>query len=156
MTKKLAKAAFVLTLGLLSACKGDSSTPTEPGAGPFTSSSSTNAPSLQTFELRPGETFTLDAPSAEVTFVRVLSDTRCPIEAFCRGEQMGGTDVEIQVRQPSGTSTQVVRYEHGPTDAQPTVVGPWAFTAEQVSPAMSSARVIQPHEYQVTFTATRR
>lgn len=154
MTKKLAKAALVLTLGLLSACKGDSSTPTEPGADPFTSSST--APFTQTFELRPGETFTLGAPPAEVTFVRVLSDTRCPIEAICRGEQLGGTDVEIQVRQPSGTSTHVVRYEHGPTDAQPTVVGPWAFTADLVSPNMTSVRVIQPHEYQVTFTATRR
>lgn len=152
MTKKLAKAAFVLTLGLLSACKGDSSTPTEPGADPFTSSST--APFTQTFELRPGETFTLGAPPAEVTFVRVLSDTRCPIEAVC--QDLGGTDVEIQVRQPSGTSTHVVRYEHGPTDAQPTVVGPWAFTVDLVSPAMRSVQVIQPNEYQVTFIATRR
>jgi hypothetical protein len=153
MTKYLRQAALVLALGLLSACNGDNSTPTEPGAGPFTSSS-TNAPLTQAFELRPGETFTLDAPPAEVTFVRVLSDTRCSIEAVC--PDLGGTDVEIQVRQPSGTSTHVVRYEHGPTDAQATVVGPWAFTADMVSPAMRSSQVIQPNEYQVTFIATRR
>ena len=153
MTKKLAKAAFVLTLGLLSACKGDSSSPTEPRVNPFTSPS-TNAPSTQTFKLRPGETFTLDAPPAEVTFVRVLSDTRCPIEAVC--PDLGGTDVEIQVRQPSGTSTHVVRYEHGPSAEQHAVVGPWAFTVDLVSPAMRSAQVIQPNEYQVTFIATRR
>jgi hypothetical protein len=151
MKRKFGKAALVLVLGILSACSEDSSTPTEPGSEPFKS-----APFTQTFELRPGETFTLSAPPAEVTFVRVLSDTRCPIEAFCREAQMGGTDVEIQVSQPSGTSTHVVRYDHGPADEQPTVVGPWALTADQVLPAMRSDRVIQPQEYQVTFTATRR
>lgn len=154
MTKHLRKAALVLALGLLSACNGDSSSPTEPRANPFTSPS-TSVPSPQTFELSPGETTTPEGGQTEVTFVRVLSDNRCPIEAICR--QMGGVEVEIQVRQPSGTSTHVVRYDAGNTpQQQPAVAGSWAITADKVLPAMTSLRVIQLQEYRVTFTATPR
>lgn len=154
MTKQFGKAALVLVLvlGLLSACSEDSSTPTEPGSGPFTSPS-TSAPSIQTFELRPGETATLNGTQVELTFIRVLSDTRCPIEAICH--QMGGTEVEIEVRQPSGASTLVVRYDGGVEHQQPAVAGSWAFTVDRVLPAVTSLRVIQLQEYQVTFTATR-
>ena len=154
MTKQFAKAAFVLALGLLSACKGDSSSPTEPRVNPFTSPS-TSTPSPQTFELGPGEKTILEGTQVEVTFVRVLKDDRCPFEAYCAPHQMGGVEVEIQVRQPSGTSTHMV-YLDGLRPDPPTVVGSWSFTVDHVLPMRSDHRVTPQHEYRATFTATPR
>lgn len=143
MKKHAVSVALVLLLVVLSACNGDRSSPTEPGR------------TVQSFDLRVGQTVRLDGGD-EVTLVRIVADSRCPINALC--PQAGSVDAEIQVRQAAdGTSSGVVRLELARERQEPTVIGRYAFRmGTLVKPGKTDSGEIPQSAYQITLIASAR
>ena len=48
------------------------------------------------FQLRPGQSAQLDGPSVRLTFVKVLEDSRCPIDAVC--VWAGNAQIQLRAR----------------------------------------------------------
>jgi hypothetical protein len=143
MKKYFVSAAVVLVLVVLSACNGDSSSPTEPLTGRG-----------QSFDLRVGQTVKLDG-DVGVTLVGIVADSRCPITALCADP--GFVEAEIQVRQASGgTSSGVVRLDVGKERQEVTQIGRYAFQmGKQVKPSKENTPIPQS-SYEITLTAFAR
>jgi len=142
MKKHFAGVALVVVLGILSACSGDSSSPTEPGVPART------VPLNQEYELRVGETVRLaGSPQVDVTLVRVFADSRCPIDVQC--PTAGTVDAELRVSRPPGASiTAVARFTGA---GQQGVVGlqGYTFLVQRVLPARRSGQEIPQSEYRI-------
>lgn len=108
------------------------------------------APSLPaTFTLAPGETAV--ARGVTVTFVGVLSDSRCPIDANCisAGEAISVFTVSIAGRRDELELTIVDQGGRRGTVRGVTV------EMDALLPSPLSTTVIEPEDYRATFTLTR-
>lgn len=143
MKKHFARVAVVLLLMVLSACNGDSSSPTEPTGG------------SQTLSLRVGQTDRLQGGD-EVTLVRVVADSRCPITAICAS--LGFVEAEVQVRQASGgTTSGLVRLDVGQERQESTVIGRHAFQmGKLVKPDKRDSGSLPQSAYEITLIAFAR
>ena len=142
MKKHAVNVVVALLLVVLSACNGDSSSPTEP---------TTRG---QSFDIRVGQTVKLDG-NTEVTLVGIVADSRCPITAVCA--HAGFVEAEIQVRQASsGASSGVVRLDVGRERQEATQIGRYAFQmGKLVKPAKENTSIPQS-SYEITLIAFAR
>ena len=113
-------------------------------------SSSPAAPSAEVplgreFSLKPGESATIESTDLRVTFLSVLSDSRCPADALCvwAGDavvalSVGRTDVELRS-----------------TSAPETSLGAYRLRLERVEPYVYSGKTIEPADYRAVLKVTR-
>jgi hypothetical protein len=126
---------FCLFLG--TACH--TSTPTGP-----------SVPLSRPFILLPGEAATVDGSPLRVHFVGVVSDSRCPADAFCI--QAGDAVVQITAQ-----GDRLAQYElHTGDQSRTSVVHEgWRIALVTLEPYPFSTRPIQGNEYRGTFTVTK-
>jgi hypothetical protein len=127
----------LLCLCFLAAC--DEPAPTRP-----------SVPLNQQFTLAPGERATLVDAAAQIEFVTVSGDSRCPADAVCI--QGGDALVHIVVH-----GSQVSEYQLHTGDAARSSVqhGPLRITLVDLQPYPFSSRTIRPDQYRATLTAAR-
>lgn len=147
MKKHSVGVALLVMLGILSACSGDGSSPTEPG-GP-----GRTVLLGQEYELRVGETVRLaGSPEVDVTLVRVFNDSRCPIDVVCA--TAGTVDVELQVSRPPGaTLSGIARFNGIQQDGAFGLQG-YTFLIQRVLPARRSGQEIPQSEYRVVLISS--
>jgi hypothetical protein len=97
------------------------------------------------FSLRPGESATVESTGLRVTFLSVLSDSRCPADAVCvwAGDavvalSVGRTGVELRS-----------------TSAPETALGAYRLRLERVEPYVYSGKTIEPAAYRAVLKVTR-
>ena len=101
------------------------------------------------FVLTVGETATLQGRSAQIRFVGVTGDSRCPIDVFC--VTGGDAIVEIAVRSRSGPE---IRYDLHTGDLRPVQHRTLTITLVQLAPDPFSTQTIPPEVYRATLRVT--
>ncbi len=101
------------------------------------------------FVLTVGETATLQGRSAQIRFVGVTGDSRCPIDVFC--VTGGDAIVEIAVRSGSGSE---IRYDLHTGDLRPVQHRTLTITLVQLAPDPFSTQTIPPEVYRATLRVT--
>ena len=97
------------------------------------------------FSLRPGESATIESTGLVVTFLSVLSDSRCPADAVC--VWAGDAVVALRVGRAG--------VELRSTSAPETAVGAYRLRLERVEPDVSSGKRIEPADYRAVLKVTR-
>lgn len=83
-----------------------------------------------------------------VEFVRVVEDSRCPIDATC--VWAGEVKVQLSTRIDAAEAKQLET-----TAGTPAAVGDFRVTVVRVQPEKSTTREIAPEEYRVTLKVER-
>jgi hypothetical protein len=104
----------------------------------------------ESFVLAPGETASIQGASINVRFVSVLSDSRCPSDAFCI--QAGDAVVHISVGSIGGGLKE---YDLHTVNMQPVTHDVFSISLVQLSPSPLTTSTIKPGEYRATFRVTR-
>jgi hypothetical protein len=131
------RAALTLLLAVTVAC---AHTPQVPPATP-------TADLGERFTLGPGESAAIEGTSARITFERILSDNRCPIDVQCitGGEARGSFRLEGE---PGRSETFTLDTDRNAT----AVVAGYRISLDSVSPAPRSTVTIDPRNYRVELT----
>ena len=93
-------------------------------------------------EARLGQTVSVNGP--RVTPLKVLEDSRCPMEARC----VWAGDVRLQVRIKLGQGSELREISLG----KPEQVADGQLTLQGVMPPRSVQRTIRPGDYRFSFT----
>jgi hypothetical protein len=127
---------FIISALLCAGCAGN---PTQPGRFG------------EPFELRAGASATLDGGLA-IIFDRVVSDSRCPINAIC----VTAGDAVVAVTISQGAAGSGRRELH--TDARGSEASYLAYTIKllQLQPFPEAGRPTRPEDYSATFAVTRK
>jgi hypothetical protein len=102
-------------------------------------------------EVRVGATATLPGTTITVTFVRVVSDGRCPKGVQCIWE--GDAAVELRVAPASGDAQTITLHTNDRFERQ-AVVGGVTVRLEQLEPYPETDKPIAPDNYVVTLRAS--
>jgi len=113
-------------------------------------SSSPAGPSLEVplgseFSLKPGESATIQSTDLRITFLNVVSDSRCAVDVVC--VQAGDAVVALHV----GNAGVELRSNSAPQ----TAVGSYLLRLERVEPDAHSDRRIKPGDYRAILKVTR-
>ena len=147
MKKHSVGVALLVVLGILSACSGDSSSPTEPGGPGRTVALG------QEYELRVGETVRLaGSPQVDATLVRVFNDSRCPVDVAC--PTAGTVDVELRVTRASGAPLSGIARFNGVQQEGAVGLQGYTFLIQRFLPARRSGQEILQSEYRVFLIST--
>jgi len=131
---------FIVVSMLCAGCAGNSTQPSQTPLG-------------RPFELRSGASAILDS-ALTITFVRVASDSRCPLDATCLEFHAGDAVVAVSISQSAGNS--VGRELH--TDTADSEVSYLAYSIKllSLSPYPRSDRQIRPGDYVATLVVARK
>jgi hypothetical protein len=138
MTRLSFVAAIALVLVLLSACAGPSTSPDDTPLG-------------QPFELRAGTSAVLDG-GLKVTFERVPSDSRCPMDALCI--RAGEALVALTISQDGRNA--VARELRTDATASETSYAGYSIKLIALAPYPRSDRQILPGDYIATLAVAPR
>jgi hypothetical protein len=99
------------------------------------------------FTLRPGESAAIAETPARITFERILSDNRCPVDVQCitAGEARGSFRLEAE---PGRSEAFTLDTDRNAT----AVVAGYRLSLNSVSPAPRSTVTIDPKDYAVELT----
>ena len=130
---------FVLwsILPVLAACNSNPAGPSEVPLG-------------QEFTLMPGESATVQGTDLQVSFDKVVEDSRCPIDVNCI--QAGDVVVAVQARWKDGASDFQLRTAAG-RDA--TSAGAYLVRLVRVQPEADTRHPIAPGDYRTVLEVTR-
>ena len=105
----------------------------------------------QRFTLAPAESAVIEDANLRVSFVEVIGDSRCPVDAVC----IQGGDAVVHVRVVDGR--RVFHYELHTGDADRATVQHGDFRLEliELRPFPFSSRTIAPDEYRAAFRVVR-
>ena len=115
---------------------GCSSSPAAPSAG---------VPLGSEFSLKPGESAAIRSTDLRVTFLNVVSDSRCPADAVC--VWAGDAVVALRV----GRAGLELRSNSAPESA----LGAYLLRLERVEPYVYSGKTIEPGDYRAVLKVTR-
>lgn len=133
--------SLLLMALLLAACD----TSMEPSRTP-TVHANLNVP----FTLAAGQSAVLDDEDLSVTFVRVLNDSRCPLDATCI--QAGDATMSVRAALEGHVATTLNLTLAG----EPTAVYEgFVFHAQQLLPGQLTGRTIAPGDYRVQLLIDR-
>ena len=128
----------ILSAGLSLGC---ARSPTQPSALPLG----------QSFELRAGASAILQS-GLTVTFERVKSDSRCPMDALC----VWAGDAIVMVSLSQAAGGQLQRELHtDPTDSEASYLAYW-IKLVALAPYPRSDRQIRPEDYAATLIVAAR
>jgi hypothetical protein len=100
----------------------------------------------QEVQLAPKEQAVFDPHGLTVQFVRVVEDSRCPIDVTC----VWAGEVKVQL----STRIDSAQAEHEITAGQHATVGEFQLFVMKVEPERISTREIDADEYRVTLKVT--
>ena len=123
----------------MSGCAGQAPTPSPVPIG-------------QSFQLPAGSSARL-SDGLNVTFDRVVSDSRCPIDALC--VRAGEAIIVVQVSQTSGVRVER-ELRTDPAAAAEASVPPHTITLVALAPYPRSGRQTRPEEYLATLMVETR
>ena len=133
-------AALILTLIAVTAC-ASSSAPRAPRTVPLD----------REFELRIGETANLDSGRVNVTFVALVSDSRCPGDVTCIQE--GNAEIELLVTGDEGDKRMSLNTNR--RMAQNDRYGLYRIALTQLVPYPRTDRPIEERDYGATLVISR-
>jgi hypothetical protein len=102
------------------------------------------------FTLAAGQSAILDDEDLSVTFVRVLDDSRCPLDATCI--QAGDATMSVRAELQGRGATILNLTLFGGTNA---VYEGFGFHAQQLLPGQLTGRTIPPGDYSVRLLVDR-
>jgi hypothetical protein len=141
MTLEVHSARIFIVVSLLCAgCAGNSTQPSQTPLG-------------QPFDLQSGASAMLDG-GLTIAFDRVVSDSRCPLDALCLEFHAGDAVVAVSISQSAGGS--VGRELHTDTAGSETSYLAYSIKLFSLSPYPRSDRQIRPGDYVATFVVARR
>ena len=111
------------------------------GGGPTGPSVALN----EEFVVSPGDTVQIADTGARLHFVRVISDSRCPIDVVC--VQAGDATVRIEILSPDETAP----FDLHTADTRAVMHRSLAITLIRLIPSLVSTRTIGPDEYRATL-----
>jgi hypothetical protein len=127
----------IISLACASLCFACAGHPTEPG----------HVRLGQSFDLRPGAS-TILPEGLKLTFDRVKSESRCPMDALC--VWAGDAIITVMLSDPSGT--RVERELHTMAGGSEAAYRGYVINLAALAPYPQSDRKIQPGDYVATFT----
>jgi hypothetical protein len=127
--------------GLMSVLVSCSSSPTAPSVEP-----------LREFVLEVGHAAQVSGTGLRVQFERVLSDSRCPADAFCI--QAGDAEVAVTVTR-GGHSMETLSLRTDGAESR-AALGDWVLSLTKLDPYPQSGRSILPDDYKASFRVDSR
>ena len=106
---------------------------------------SADVPLGSEFTLKPGASATIQSTDLRITFLNVVSDSRCAVDVVC--VQAGDAVVALRV----GNADVELRSNSAPQ----TAVGSYLLRLERVEPDAHSDRRIEPGDYRAVLKVTR-
>ena len=140
-------------LVLLLSCVACAHNPTVPDDPPAASVTPLDASSDDVIELRVGASAALPGTSSTVTFVRVVSDARCPKWVQCIWE--GDAAVELRVQPSTGDATTINLHTSDRFEQQASVGGV-TVTLERLQPYPERDKPPAEDNYVVTLRVSAR
>jgi hypothetical protein len=104
------------------------------------------------FQVRAGESVSIQGTNLGLRFESVASDSRCPADAVC--VTMGDAVAVFSVTQ-GGRAAERLSLHTQPGEGQQGRVGDWALTLVRLDPYPSVSRPIQPSDYEATLRVDR-
>lgn len=123
--------SFMLTV-LLTACGGSPAPADLEGGDPGPAYQSVPGSIDRDLVLRVGEVAVFAAEGLAVTFVGVVSDSRCPKEAVCVWE--GSAEVRLRAEPRGAASTEVVLHTHPSLGTASRIADAYLLTLLEVQP----------------------
>ena len=107
------------------------------------------------FELKAGRAVTLDGGALRVSFVRVSSDSRCPVDVEC--VWAGNAEVLLEVGGSRGRGKKSLRLNTNASPERPGEAryGRYILKLTGLAPRPRSTRKIAPGRYTATLLVTR-
>jgi hypothetical protein len=139
--EKVLSARIFLVVSMLCAGCGDNAT--QPS----------HTPLGQPFELRSGASAILDG-GLTIAFDRVVSDSRCPLDALCLAFHAGDAVVAVSISQSAGGS--VGRELHTDTAGSEVAYLAYSIKLLALAPYPRSDRQIRPGDYVATLVVARK
>jgi len=131
---------FLLVCCLLAATACDEKSPTGP-----------SVPLNEPFTLAPGEAAMLQSAGAQIRFVGVTADSRCPADVLCI--QLGDATVHVRVFDAGATSDYDLHTDRSQRSSF--VHRDLRVELLQLQPYPFSNRVIHPSDYRATIVVSR-
>jgi hypothetical protein len=104
-----------------------------------------SVPKGSEFQLRAGETATVEGTPLAVRFDLVANDSRCPADAIC--VTLGDASVVLSVSD-SGRPPASLTLRTAPGEGRRAAVGAWVLTLTRLDPYPYASRPIEPSDYQ--------
>ncbi|HTM31352.1 MAG TPA: hypothetical protein VL263_08600 [Vicinamibacterales bacterium] len=136
---------------LLLSCVACVQAPVLPDETPPARPAALDSSSDERIDLRIGATATLPGTATTVTFVRVVSEGRCPKGVQCVWE--GDAAVELRVA-PAGGDAQTITLHTNDRFERQAVIGGVTVRLEQLEPYPEADKPIAPDSYVVTLRAS--
>lgn len=95
--------------------------------------------------LRPGQEAQAGGSVLRVLFVRVVEDSRCPIDAICVWQGNAGVELGLTL----GTGPTVPHVVNSTVEPRSATVGAFTVTLLEVAPAPTSQGPIDPDSYAI-------
>jgi hypothetical protein len=102
----------------------------------------------QEFQLRPGESVTVEGADLSVGFAAVPSDSRCPADALC--VMLGDAEAVFTLAHLSEPAASVTLHT-APDKARRTGIGDWTLTLTRLDPYPHAGATIRPRDYRATL-----
>ena len=102
------------------------------------------------FVVAPGDTVQIADTAERLHFVRVISDSRCPIDVVCI--QAGNAIVRSEIL----SSDEAAPFDLHTAEPREVMHGQLTVTLVRLIPSPVSTRTIAPDEYRATLRVTRR
>lgn len=107
------------------------------------------------FKINAGRTVTLDGGSLRVRFVRVASDSRCPVDVECVWAGNAEVLVEVSAKGGRGMKTLRLNTNAGPERPGEDKYRRYTLKLVELSPRPHSKRKIAPGQYTATLLVSK-
>ncbi len=116
------------------------------------SPASSSVPAGREFQVKAGESVSVQGAGLELRFSHVAQDSRCPADVVC--VRMGDAEAVFAVT-ASGRPADVVSLHTEPGRGQRAEVGEWILTLSRLDPYPYASRPVVSSDYQATLRVDR-
>jgi hypothetical protein len=132
------------------------------GSNDFVASAILNAPAARTapsaheFELKDGQSVSFDGGRLRIRFVRVASDSRCPVDVECVWAGNAEVLLELRLKGRRGTKTLRLNTNASPERPNEAAYGRYNLKLSGLAPQRRSNQEIKPGRYTATLQVTKQ
>ncbi|MBV9926189.1 MAG: hypothetical protein JOZ96_14310 [Acidobacteria bacterium] len=112
-------------------------------------------PAAHEFELKAGQSVNHDGGRLRIRFVRVASDSRCPVDVECVWAGNAEVILELRVKGQRGTKTLRLNTNAGPERPNEGSYGRYTLKLAGLAPPRRSRQEIKPRQYTATLQVTK-
>jgi hypothetical protein len=113
---------------------------------------SPSVPAGREFQVKAGESVSVQGADLGLRFSHVAQDSRCPADAIC--VTMGDAEAVFEVTR-SGRPAGPLSLHTEPGRGQQAVVGEWTLTLNRLDPYPYASRPVVPSDYRATLRVDR-